>query len=103
VIGTEMQITKFREFIESEIKNHPLAEQMHEITLTHFSISENSPLDGKSIRQTEIRELTHGLVVGVERNGNRILNPESDFVFEANDSVWLVGDEKRISVFINNL
>jgi CPA2 family monovalent cation:H+ antiporter-2 len=28
------------------------------------------------------RELTNGLVVGIERNGKRLLNPESNIVLE---------------------
>jgi CPA2 family monovalent cation:H+ antiporter-2 len=42
-------------------------------------------------------------VVGIERNGQRIINPESDLSFEENDKVWLVGNEKRIMVLIKEL
>jgi CPA2 family monovalent cation:H+ antiporter-2 len=36
------------------------------------------------------------VVVGIERNGQRILNPESYNVFEWDDIVWIVGDRKKI-------
>jgi CPA2 family monovalent cation:H+ antiporter-2 len=35
-----------------------------------------------------------GLVVGIERKGRRILNPESTEVIEKDDLLWIVGDEK---------
>ena len=40
------------------------------------------------------------LVVGVERNGERILNPESTFKFESGDIAWVVGDEDQIEAFL---
>jgi CPA2 family monovalent cation:H+ antiporter-2 len=30
------------------------------------------------------------LVVGIERNGKRLLNPESNIVLEKNDILWIV-------------
>ena len=35
-------------------------------------------------------------VIGIERNNQRILNPDSGTVFEWDDVVWLVGDRKKI-------
>ncbi len=37
------------------------------------------------------------MVVGIERNGKRILNPESNIVLGKNDIIWVVGDKKRMS------
>ena len=102
VIGTDEQLTLFRESIEAALNSAVAKENStHEVSLHHFTITEFSSLLGKSIRETSIRELTHGLVVGIERNGERILNPESNLVFELNDMIWLVGDEKRILVILN--
>jgi CPA2 family monovalent cation:H+ antiporter-2 len=33
-------------------------------------------LIGKSISESHIREKANGMVVGIERNGKRLLNPE---------------------------
>jgi CPA2 family monovalent cation:H+ antiporter-2 len=73
------------------------------VSLHHFTISTNSDIVGKTIRESRIRERSKGLVVGIERNGQRIINPESDLSFEENDKVWLVGNEKRIMVLIKEL
>lgn len=101
VIGTDEQLRKFEEHIASSLVKAAEPRFQTEISLHHFTIGGQSTFIGKSIRETSIRELTHGLVVGVERGGERILNPESDLVFEQSDTVWLVGDERRIQVIIS--
>ena len=55
---------------------------------------------GKSIRESQIREKTHGIIVGIERNGKRILNPESHWILESDDILWIAGDRKKINEFL---
>ena len=55
---------------------------------------------GKSIRDSLIREKTHGIIVGIERNGKRILNPESHLILESDDILWIAGDKKKIAQFL---
>lgn len=57
-------------------------------------------LRGKTIRNSKIREQTGGLVVGIERDGERILNPDSTIEFQWEDVIWIVGDWKRIKQLI---
>jgi CPA2 family monovalent cation:H+ antiporter-2 len=52
---------------------------------------------GKSIRQSQIREKTNGLIVGLERGGQRKLNPESHEVLERGDILWIVGVKRLIN------
>ncbi len=98
VIGTDEQLKKFREYLESVKGDSGILVQKQIVSLQHFVVQPKSVLLGKSIRHSGIREKTKGLVVGIERKGKHILNPESDFIFEVNDVVWVVGNEKRISV-----
>jgi CPA2 family monovalent cation:H+ antiporter-2 len=101
VIGTDEQLKNFKDFIEVSLLNKPeTSEIISEVSLHHFTLNESSAFIGKSISETDIRDITKGLVVGVERNDERILNPESDLIFKAEDTIWLVGDEKRIQFLI---
>ena len=95
VIGTDEQLDAVREFIQPDAEQQQSDEQ-HDIVLKKIVITERSFLLGKSIRESAIREKTRGLVVGIERGGRRILNPESYTVFEMNDKVWIVGDSDLI-------
>jgi len=101
VIGTDEQLSNFKIFLESSAPQ--IEDVAQNISLHHFTISKNSALVGRSIRESGIRERTQGLVVGIERNGERILNPESDVIFEPEDKVWLVANEKRIQRIIKEL
>jgi CPA2 family monovalent cation:H+ antiporter-2 len=97
-IGTDKQLDRFREFIEEDVKKHEVISDTKTVALHHLTVDPHSFLIGKTIRSSGVRELTKGLIVGIERNGERILNPESDFIILANDTLWMVGDEKRILV-----
>ncbi|WP_276503114.1 cation:proton antiporter domain-containing protein [Terrimonas pollutisoli] len=67
-----------------------------EVELDKFTIDFDSPFIHKTIRDSGIRTSTNGLVVGIERNGQRLLNPESSTTFELGDIVWIVGEKKLI-------
>ena len=67
-----------------------------EIVLQQMELN-NEGFIGKSIRQSQLREKTNGLVVGIERKGKRILNPDSQMVLEKDDILWIVGDKKLLA------
>lgn len=95
VIGTDEQLDAFKQFIQPDAGQQELDEQ-HEIVLKKIIVREGAFMLDKTIRESAIREKTQGLVVGIERGGRRILNPESDTVFEINDKVWIVGEADLI-------
>jgi CPA2 family monovalent cation:H+ antiporter-2 len=98
VIGTDDQILSFKKHLqESSIEQVKRAPE-EELSLQWFEIYEGSLLAGKTIKDSSIRERAKGLVVGIERNNTRILNPESDTVLNAGDLLWIVGNKRRIKV-----
>jgi CPA2 family monovalent cation:H+ antiporter-2 len=101
VIGTDVQLEQFRTILESAILPSKNGEE--EITLNKIIVDNHTALRGKTLRASGIREITNGLVVGIERNGQRILNPDSTTVFEWDDIVWIVGDRKKIDEVRNKL
>ena len=101
VIGTDEQLGKLRMLLEETTVSDEEQKAVH-IRLKTFTISESSPLRNKTIRQSNIRETVKALIVGVERNGERVLNPESTFKFESGDTVWIVGDSEQIDAFLKS-
>lgn len=99
VIGTDVQLEDFRTIIEAEPATSE-ALGKYEVSLSKVIVDSHTGLRGKTIRQSGIRELTQGLVVGIERNGQRILNPDGNTVFEWDDVVWIVGDGKKIQQLV---
>jgi CPA2 family monovalent cation:H+ antiporter-2 len=98
VIGTDNQLAMITDLFagsvdeSTEESNFP----KKDMTLQKIVVNANSPIYGQSIRSSGIRETTQGLVVGIERNGERILNPDSNIVFENDDIVWIVGNNKKV-------
>lgn len=99
VIGTDDQLGRLKHSLDKMT----LAEQDPEpvqIRLKNVTVDEHSTLINKTIRESGIRETVNALVVGVERNGERILNPESTFRLESGDIIWIVGDTEQIEAFL---
>lgn len=100
VIGTDEQLEAFKKYIEPENGQSLVAQETREVVLKKLVLNENSALLGQTIRDSGIREKTNGLIVGIERDGKRILNPESNTLFEDGDKVWIVGDAELIGRII---
>lgn len=94
VIGTDQQLKQFAKIIVPFHEDKP--EDMGLVDLQKILVDENTRLRGLSIRESGIRERTDGLVVGIERAGERMLNPPSDLKLEWDDVVWIVGNRKKI-------
>ena len=94
VIGTDDQLADFGTIIIPY--DQDAAEDMGLVDLQKIVVDEHTQLRGMSIRESGIREKTDGLVVGIERGGQRFLNPSSDATLEWDDIVWIVGNRKKI-------
>ena len=96
VLGNDEQIEAFRIQIETMAEPKSLVNFLGNFTLKSFLLDHNHPLIGKSIRDSNIREYVNGLVVGLERNNVRILNPDSDVILQAGDLLLIVGEARKI-------
>ncbi|WP_141735525.1 cation:proton antiporter [Oligoflexus tunisiensis] len=95
LIGNDEQLALARALIEVDA---PLLDTAAESTfgLDSLVLSRTSPFIGKAIRECGLREMVHGLIVGIERGGQRILNPDSLLELQADDRLWIVGDRNRM-------
>lgn len=100
-IGTDEQFENFNKLFEENESPELQQEEEKKIGLMQFVLTANSVLTGKSIRESGIRDTAKGLVVGVERKGERQLNPDSSFAFDTDDVVWIVGDRELIRTFMS--
>ncbi|MBP6038960.1 MAG: cation:proton antiporter [Flavobacterium sp.] len=100
VIGTDEQVIAFKNYLDQNEIDLPEEVLEDEIILQQLELK-NRICIGKTIRESQIREKTHGIIVGIERNGKRILNPESHLILEADDTLWIAGDKKKIASFLS--
>lgn len=99
VIGTDEQLAKIEDLITPKshidfVINDP------NVSLQAITMTENGGFINKTIRDSGLKTKVKGIVVGVERRGSRYLNPESDWILEVDDIVWIVGDTGKISKLI---
>ncbi|MEX1241327.1 MAG: cation:proton antiporter, partial [Cyclobacteriaceae bacterium] len=101
VIGTDEQLGKIRDLFENPARDMIESDiKEREITLQNLTITKGSRLHKKTIRKSGLRELARALVVGLERNGERILNPDSTMVLEENDIIWIVCNGEKLEKFL---
>lgn len=99
VIGTDDQVKEFKIYLDKNEIDVPDEVIQTDIILQKLELK-NRVCIGKSIRESKIREKTHGIIVGIERNGKRILNPESHLILEDSDILWIAGEKKKIAEFL---
>ena len=96
IIATDEQMQAFKPVFDAIESIAPLQVDIDDITLQKVLVDEHTKLKEKDIRGSGLREQTDGLVVGIERDKERILNPDSSTVLRWGDIVWIVGDKKKI-------
>jgi monovalent cation:H+ antiporter-2, CPA2 family len=96
VVGTDEQLAQFKYIINPP--QHILAPPTSEIVLRQIVVDNTFPFTGMSIRNSNIRNITHGLIIGIERNGVRLLNPDPATVFTKGDIIWISGDKQLIKL-----
>lgn len=101
VIGTDSQVKEFKKYLDQHEIDVPPTATESDIVLQQLELK-NEAFIGKSIRESELREKTNGLVVGIERRGNRILNPKSQLILEKDDILWIVGNKKLLANLSKN-
>ncbi len=95
VIGTDDQVAEFQKYLDQNERDAPEKEIDTDIVMQQLELV-NEDFIGKSIRESQLREKTNGLVVGIERRGKRILNPDSLEILEKHDILWIVGEKKLL-------
>ena len=89
------QIDIFRKEMEAA-RSLSIEKKPVEVVLEHFIIGEKSAFANKNIRDGAIREKIHGIVVGIENESGRVVNPDSSYIIKTGDIVWVVGDKLRL-------
>jgi len=95
MIGTDDQLDQFRADMDGG-RSLVVEKKPVEVVLEHFKVTDDSVFANKNIREGEIRERIHGIVVGIENEHGRVVNPDSSYVIMPGDTVWVVGDKLRM-------
>ena len=94
ILGNDEQIDIFKNHAEDIFFESKKEEILKNFVLKAVLLEPGNPFVGQTIRESNIREQAGGLVVGLERRGFRILNPEPSTVLKAGDLLLVVGHGK---------
>ncbi|MBK8727572.1 MAG: potassium channel protein [Holophagaceae bacterium] len=78
-----------------------LQEDQFELGMERIRISPNSILAGQTLREARLRDHTGALVVGIQRDGQKLkFNPQGHETFLAGDEILAMGPSSALDAFI---
>lgn len=93
VIGTDEQIKKLNDDLESRKKATTQINDVQPVVeLKSLKLSDNSPIIGKPLRDTDLRKDFYSMLIKVFRKDDGYIQPDPSLVLEPGDVVWVVGD-----------
>lgn len=102
VIGNDDQLKDFAQKMRSAIEVPDQSPEKHAMQLECVSISSSSPLFGKSVRESGVREKYHCMIVGFEEGKESLGLPSPSRHFNDGDLVWIVGEKDSVRHFISD-
>lgn len=96
ILTTDEQIKLFQPVFE-QVEEIPAEVDYDSIKLKPLAITERSIFKDCTLFESGLREKTDGLVVAIDRDNEKILNPESNTILKVGDVVWIVGDREKIA------
>jgi CPA2 family monovalent cation:H+ antiporter-2 len=100
IVATDEQIQNFKPEFEKTDMTFCNYVDTDNIVLKKVLLQPQCILVGRSLLNSQLREQARSQIIGIERNNERIINPDASFVFEEGDEVWIVGDEKKMKDFL---
>lgn len=96
LLGNDEQIENFKQAYIQQAPQMESIDLLKEFDIKTLLVERESSLVGKSIRQSKLREQTQSIVVGLEREGNQLLNPDSNIALKENDLLFIVGKAEKL-------
>jgi CPA2 family monovalent cation:H+ antiporter-2 len=101
VMGSDDQVSKFAHAITTELIGEDFDLENREMKLRQLIIGEGSPFIGKTLIESNIRNLYSCMVIGLEE-GKENLSPVSlSRKFQEGDIIWIVGEQEALDALFN--
>ncbi|WP_158999200.1 cation:proton antiporter [Pigmentibacter ruber] len=101
--ATDEEIEKFKKDLEFSSNTQNKAKEIMDYCLQKFIVKNDSSLNGKLIKDTNISEKYHCTIVGIERNNIRIKSPKANCELFENDILWIVGENHMLEELRDNI
>ncbi len=91
-IGSDEQLSKLRQAIESEVVQADYDVEQREMKLRQMIVSASNPFLGKTLQESGIRSNYSCMVVGLEEGKENLSPMKPNRKFQEGDIVWIVGE-----------
>lgn len=92
VIGTDDQLKQLNEELEASANLRNPDVSQRKVELRSVVLSDNSPIIGIPLGQTNIRQDYYAMLLKIQRGHDQNIAPTPDTVLQAGDTLWVVGD-----------
>lgn len=99
LLATAEQMPAVRNFLNATKPEEEITQILEEIEMEGVIVPESSPAAGKMLIELDIPAATGVQLVGIERDGHRLLNPGPFQSVEAGDRLLALGTHPQISAF----
>lgn len=99
-IGSDDQLTKFRNAIENDVLGEDYELEKREMKLRQFIIAQDSPFIGKTLEESGIRSRYSCMVVGMEEGKENLSPVGPKRRFEEGDILWIVGEQESLDALM---
>ena len=96
IIASDEQIQLFKPVFDAKESLENDNYNVEDIIIEKFAINDHNHLSGVAIKDSGIRAATNGMIIGIERNNERMLNPSADTMLRDHDIVWVVGEKSKL-------
>lgn len=100
VIGSDDQLSKFSNAIQSEVLGEDFNLENREMKLRQLIIGKDSRFVGKNLIESGIRSLYSCMVIGLEEGKENLspVNPKRPF--QEGDIIWVVGEQESLDALM---
>ena len=99
-IGSDDQLTKFRNALETEVIGGDADLEKREMKLRQMIIGSDNPFIGKTLEESGIRSRYNCMVVGLEEGKENLSSVPPTRRFMEGDIIWIVGEQDDLDVLL---
>ena len=96
VIGDDSNLSDFALRLQTEVFTDFDYSDEHKMLLSSYTISSNSPLIGKPVKESGLREDFQCMLIGFEDDQEHLGQPHTTRIFKDGDVIWIVGERASL-------
>lgn len=100
VIGDDANLASFAQKLQADVFRDFDCTDEHEMQLSSFTITAQSPFVGKLVRESGLREDFQCMLVGFEDGEEHLGLPQATRILKEGDIVWIVGERTSLMTLI---